>query len=199
VIAAVTIAAAVTVLAVVSDGGSEPRTTDVTALDTAGDYPPAPWRAGPVPRAAVPAPFTEAWDRAGNRRRCALLFPLDGGPELPDATPTAGKTPEDRGWDIFLAGRAGSVEVLGLFDKAARTDKPSTGPSYTRTWSDGSVAKYSPDVGGAAPGNYDPNTSAYEAVLTLPDQACTYRIYDTLGRAHLEALFDRLRLMAPGS
>ena len=27
-------------------------------------------------------------------------------------------------------------------------------------------------------------------------QACAYRIYDTLGKDHLEATFNRLRLMA---
>jgi hypothetical protein len=32
-------------------------------------------------------------------------------------------------------------------------------------------------------------------VLTLPDQTCAYRIYTTLGKEHLEFLFDRLRLM----
>ena len=192
------IAAAVTVLAVANDDGSEAPSTGVTALGTAGtDYPPAPWRSGSVPRLAVPDPYTEAWDRAGNRTKCALLFPLDGGPELEDAKATSGNTPDDRGWDIFLIGKAGSVEVLALFDKATLTNKPPTGPSFTKTWSDGSVAKYSPDVGNAAPGTYDPNASPYEAVLTLPEQSCAYRIYDTLGKAHLEKVFDRLRFMAP--
>jgi hypothetical protein len=47
----------------------------------------------------------------------------------------------------------------------------------------------------AAAGTFDPNSSPFEAVLTLPDQACAYRIYDTLGKDHLELTFDRLRLM----
>jgi hypothetical protein len=197
VIAALLIAAAVTILAVVDDdNGSEAPTTGASAPGLS-DYPEAPWRKGTVPRDAVPSPYAEAWDRATNRKRCALLFPIGGGAELSDAKEAAGTTPEDKGWDIFLTGRAGTVEVLGLFDKATQADKPPTDPSLTRTWSDGSVAKYSPDVGNAAPGNYDPETSPYEALLTLPDQDCAYRIYDTLGRAHIELLFSTLRLMAP--
>lgn len=196
VIATVVIAAAVTVLAVAGDDtGPEMPAPGGTAADLSG-YPPAPWRTGSAPRHAVPTPYLEAWDRAANRRQCALLFPLNGGPELADATATAGQTPDDRGWDILLTGKVGSIEILALFDKATQVDRPSTGPSFTKTWSDGSVAKYSADVGNAAPGTYDPNTSPFEAVLTVPGQSCAYRIYDTLGRAHLESVFDRLRLMA---
>jgi hypothetical protein len=59
------------------------------------------------------------------------------------------------------------------------------------------VAKYAPDVGTAAPGTYDADASPFEAVLLLPDQSCAYLIYDTFGRAHLESVFDRLRLLVP--
>jgi hypothetical protein len=200
VITAVIIAAAVTVFAVLKDDGPEvpPSTSDGATQSAAmpGDLPAAPWRAAAVPRAAVPPPYVRAWDQAHNRTTCALLFPADGGPEMAGAQATLGKTPEDKGWDIFLTGTTGSVEVLALFDKATQTDRPAATPSYTKTWADGSVARYAPDVGNAAPGTYDPTTSPLEAVLTLPDQSCAYRIYDTLGKAHLESLFDRLRLMA---
>ena len=57
------------------------------------------------------------------------------------------------------------------------------------------MARYGDDVGNAAPGTFDPSTSPYEGVLTIPGQACGYRIYDTLGKDHLEALFDRLRFV----
>jgi hypothetical protein len=194
------VAAAVTVLAVARDDGAPAPevTTDVSALGAGGtDQPPAPWASGAVPRSAVPAAYADAWDRAGNRGDCALLFPLDGGPELAGAQATAARTPEDRGWDIFLTGDAGSVEVLGLFDMAPQLRKAPATPSYTRTWSDGSVAKYAPDVGNLAPGTYDPAMAPFEAILTLPEQSCAYRIHDTLGRAHLESLFERLRLMRP--
>ena len=193
------IAAAVTVLAVADDNGERAAPTGVTALGAPGDdHPAAPWRAAAaVHRAAVPAPWLQAWEQAANRATCALLHPAGGGPELQDAQATASPTPENKGWDIFLTGPAGSIEVLGLFDRATQTSRPPVTPSYTRTWADGSVAKYAPDVGKAAPGTYEPDTSPFEAVLTLPDQSCVYRIYDTLGRAHLESVFDRLRLLAP--
>jgi hypothetical protein len=200
VIAAVLIAAAVTVFAVLKDDGQEapPSTSDgaTQAASTAGDLPAAPWRAAAVPRPVVPPPYVTAWDRARNRATCALLFPVDGGPELAGAQTTIGETPDDKGWDIFLTGTAGNVEVLALFDKATQTGKPTAAPSFTKTWADGSVAKYAPDAGNAAPATDDPTSSPFEAVLTLPDQNCAYRIYDTLGKTHLESLFDRLRLMA---
>lgn len=185
------IAAAAAVLAVAGDDGQEMAASTTTI----GDLPAAPWRAAAVPRSAVPAAYAEAWDRARNKGTCALLFPLDGGPEMPGAEATADRTPSDNGWDIFLTGGAASIEVLGLFDTAGQAERtPGTG-GFTRTWADGSVARYGADVGGLAPGTFDPDTSPFEAVLTLPDQGCAYRIYDTLGKDHLEATFDRLRLM----
>jgi hypothetical protein len=200
VIAAVILAAAVTVFAVLKDDGQEapPSTANgaTPATAPAADLPAAPWRAAAVSRSAVPGPYVTAWDQARNRSTCALLFPVDGGPQMAGAEASFGKTPEDKGWDIFLTGAAGSLEVLALFDKATQTGKPATSPSFTKRWADGSIAKYAPDAGNAAPGTNDPTSSPFEAVLTLPDQSCAYRIYDTLGQAHLESLFDRLRLMA---
>ena len=209
VIATVIIVAALGVLAAIGDEGGEMRTTEMVAstssttpgattvsATTTGELPAAPWRAPAVAREAVPEAYAAAWDRARNRATCALLFPIDGGPALQEAEATADPTPGDNGWDIFLTGGAASIEVLGLFDKASQTQKAPGAATYTRTWADGSVAKYGADVGNAAPGTYDPNISPFEAVLTLPDQSCAYRIYDTLGKDHIEFLFDRLRLMA---
>lgn len=205
-VAVVIVAAAVAVLAVAADDGRETfRSTSPTSTSAGataapagtGDLPAAPWRSAPVARDAVAEAFVTAWQRATNRTGCALLFPLDGGPALEDAEPTEERTPDDRGWDIFLTGEAGSVEILGLFDKTAQPGRPPGPPSFTRRWSDGSVARYGPEAGRVAGGTADPATFPYEAVLTLPDQSCQYRIYDTLGREHLEALFARLRLMAP--
>ena len=183
------IAAAVAILAV---GGNTARDQlHPSTPEGNSDLPLAPWRAAAIPRPSVPPAFVAAWDRARNRDDCELLFPLDGGPGLPGAKATEGKTPDDNGWDIFLTSDAGTVEVLGLFEKTSKADRP----TFTRSWSDGSVAEYGPDVGNGAPGTEDSNSSPFEAVLTLPDQACAYRIYTTLGKEHLEFLFDRLRLM----
>ena len=164
-----------------------PRGATTAGATTAGELPgcalAGPRRRRPARRSRRPTPG--AWDRARNRDTCALLFPLDGGPELRGAEATADRTPGDNGWDIFLTAEAASIEVLGLFDKASQAQR-APGAAFTRTWADGSVAKYGADVGSAAPGTFDPNTSPFEAVLTLPDQGCAYRIYDTLGKDHLE-------------
>ena len=194
------IAAALAVLAVAGDDGREAtvagedgRVAAVTG--GAGDLPPAPWRAAPVPRADVPPVYVAAWDRAENRATCAVLFPLDGGAVMKGAEATREDTPGDRGWDISLTAEAGTVQILGLFDKAMQAGAPAGPATFNRRWADGSVAKYAADVGDLAPGTFDPNSSPFEAVLTLPDQTCAYRIFDTLGKDHLEMVFDRLRLM----
>lgn len=187
------IAAAVAILAVGGDTVRDQVHPPPSTSEGTSDLPVAPWRAAAIPRPSVPPAFVAAWDRARNREECALLFPLDGGSELQGAKATEGKTPDDNGWDIFLTGEAGTVEVLGLFGKASKADRP----TFTRSWSDGSVAEYGADVGKGVPGADDSNSSPFEAVLTLPDQACAYRIYTTLGKGHLESLFERLRLMKP--
>jgi len=193
------IAAGVTVLAATRDrgaGGAAAPPGGVRPLTD--DAPAAPWReAAAVARPAVPPAFVAAWDRAANRAGCALLFPVDGGPELAGARAVDQRTPDDKGWDIVLSGPAGTVEVLGLFPPGTGVDASPGAPAYGRAWADGSEARYAVDVGNAAPGTYDPDASPFEAVLTVPRQACAYRIYDSLGRAHLEALFDRLRFMRP--
>jgi hypothetical protein len=201
VIAVVIVAAAAAVLAVAGgDDGREAAaspssTTATTAPTTTADLPAGPWRAAAVPRSEVPPAYVTAWDRARNHAGCALLFPLDGGPAMEGAQRSEEKTPNDNGWDIFLTSGAATVEILGLFDNPTQLDKAPDQPAFTRTWADGSVAKYAADVGRAAPGTFDPSTSPYEGVLTIPDQTCAYRIYDTLGKDHLELVFDRLRLM----
>jgi hypothetical protein len=155
-----------------------------------------PMGASTVPRSEVPPAYLTAWDRARNRDGCALLFPVDGGPALAGAQAGGEKTPDDNGWDILLTGGAGSVEILGLFDRSTSLQASPDIPSYTRTWGDGSVARYAASVGNAAPGSFDPTSSPFVAVLTIPGQSCGYRLYDTLGKDHLESLFERLRVMS---
>ena len=142
----------------------------------------------------MPEDYVKAWERAKNRSTCALLVPTDGGPEMPGATATSQPTPDDRGWDVYLRKTSAIVEILGLFDKSSQPESQAT-PAFTRAWSDGSVARYGADVGTDAGGDIDPAATPFEATLTLPDQSCAYRIYDTLGKAHLESIFDRLRFV----
>jgi hypothetical protein len=154
--------------------------------------PAAPWLASPVPGAAVPAPFLEAWQRAKNRSKCALLVPSETGPRMEGATATFDPTPDDRGWDILLRKEAGIIEILGLFSRA---DKPEdrAPASFTRQWSDGSEVRYGAEAGGGPEVSPDPEANAFEGVLTIPTQDCAYRIYDTLGFTHFEFVLDHLR------
>jgi len=204
------IAAAMTVLAgACGDSGKAPGPAQPLSPSTApgagpatpqSDLPPAPWRSVAVARSAVPPDYVKAWDRDRNRATCALLFPLDGGPQMDGAKATEEKTADDNGWDIFWKARAGIVEVLGAFPKDLQsTDSTRSAgtPGFTKMWADGAVAKYGAEPGPANADPGDANGLPHEAKLTLADQRCVYQIKDSLGRAHLEAIFDRLRLMAP--
>ncbi len=179
-----------------SSTGNPPGTgTASTATrPPSSDAPQAPWRAAPLARGAVPGPFVEAWQRAKNRSTCALLVASDYGPALAGATTDWNPTPQDQGWDIFNRKEGAMVEVLAVFTKSqAPESSPPAG--YSKQWRDGSTARYGPDSSGRPGETIDPQTSAMKAVLTLPDQDCVYRIYDTLGLSHLESLFDHLRLV----
>jgi hypothetical protein len=152
----------------------------------------APWRREAVARSQVPAEFLEVWERATNRSTCGLLVPT----VLPDMDGALAKTSDvndDAGWNIRYRKAGAIVEVLGLFERNARPEdqKPA---AFSKTWADGSVARYGPDdAGGPLGGNPDPEGSANEAVLEVTGQACAYRIYDTLGKTHLEQVFEGLR------
>lgn len=139
--------------------------------------------------------FLEAWDVARNRSTCGLLVPTRLGPELDGAEAKTSPVNDNDGWNIRYRKAGAIVEVLGLFE---RTDAPEEQrpAAYSRTWADGSVARYGPDdPGGALGGDLDPEASANEAVLLVTGQRCAYRIYDTLGKTHLEQVFDGLRFV----
>lgn len=176
---------------------SVPSSTSTTGttqnVPATGAGPAAPWRSDALSRSAVPAPFLEAWTRAKNRADCALLVPSDAGPQMEGARVKFDPVAGDAGWDIFLRRGAGILEILGLFDRSNQPEEERPAP-FSRRWSDGSVARYGPDVGPES-GDVDPEATAVEAVLTLPDQRCAYRIYDTLGKSHLEFVLEHLRFV----
>ncbi|MGH9035458.1 MAG: hypothetical protein ACRD0O_06810 [Acidimicrobiia bacterium] len=164
-----------------------------TSSTTPPKVPAAPWRNPAVPRAQVPAEFLEAWEKAANRSTCGLLVPTVLGPEMEGALAKTSDVNDDAGWNIRYRKAGAVVEVLGLFDRDARPEdqKPA---SFSKTWADGSVAQYGPDdPGGLLGGDLDPEGSANEAVLVVTGQQCGYRIYDTLGKTHLEQVFEGLR------
>jgi hypothetical protein len=160
---------------------------------TAPKVPAAPWRGPAVPRSQVPAEFLEVWERARNRSTCGLLVPTVLGPEMEGALAKTSDVNDNQGWNIRYRKAGAIVEVLGLFHRDARPEdqKPA---AFSKTWADGSVAQYGPDdPGGLLGGNLDPEGSANEAVLLVTGQECGYRIYDTLGKTHLETVFEGLR------
>ena len=164
-----------------------------TSSTTAPKVPAAPWRGPAVPRAQVPAEFLEVWERARNRSTCGLLVPTVLGPEMDGALAKTSDVNDNEGWNIRYRKAGAIVEVLGLFDRDDRPEdqKPA---AFSKTWGDGSVARYGPDdPGGLLGGNLDPEGTANEAVLLVTGQQCGYRIYDTLGKTHLETVFDGLR------
>ena len=160
---------------------------------TRSGVPAAPWRAKAVPRSEVPDEFLEAWGRAANRSSCGLLVPTELGPEMEGALAKTSEVNDDAGWNIRYRKAGAIVEVLGLFDRDARAEEQKPA-AFSKTWADGSVAQYGPDdPGGPLGGNLDPEASANEAVLLVTGQQCGYRIYDTLGKTHLEMVFEGLR------
>jgi hypothetical protein len=163
---------------------------------TVAGVPTAPWRAPAVPRSQVPAEFLEVWERAANRSTCGLLVPTVLGPRLEGALAKTSDVENDAGWNIRYRKAGAIVEVLGLFDKDARPEEEKPA-AFSKTWADGSVAQYGPDSpGGPFGDNPDPEATANEAVLVVTGQQCGYRIYDTLGKTHLEMVFEGLRFAA---
>ncbi|MGH9040374.1 MAG: hypothetical protein ACRDZ3_09090 [Acidimicrobiia bacterium] len=156
----------------------------------------APWRGPAVPRSDVPPEFLEVWERATNRSDCGLLVPTVLGARLEGAQAKTSPVENDSGWNIRYRKAGAIVEVLGLFDRDARPDDQMPA-EFSKTWADGSVAQYGvDDPGGPFGDNPDPEASANEAVLLVTGQQCGYRIYDTLGKTHLESVFEGLRFVA---
>lgn len=164
-----------------------------SSTTTVAKVPAAPWRAPAVPRSQVPAEFVEVWQRATNRSTCGLLVPTILGPQMEGALAKTSDVENDAGWNIRYRKAGAIVEVLGLFDKDARPEEQKPA-AFSKTWADGSAAQYGPDSpGGPFGDNPDPEATANEAVLVVTGQGCGYRIYDTLGKTHLEMVFEGLR------
>lgn len=186
-------------------GGSSTAPTPTSVVD---DRPSPSWASATVPRAKAPPEWLEAWERAKNRATCGLLAPTEAFPRMGGAVAGFDELNGDEGWNVRLREGGGIVEILGLFPKSAQPSESRPAP-LTRTWKDGSVARYGPDVPpGMQEGEIDPEATAHEARLTIPDQDCVYQIYDTLGQSHLEFVLGHLAFVegtrsfgdaAPGS
>lgn len=176
-----------------------PTTTTVTTVppvtaSTASSDPVAPWRSGTRPREVVDEDVIAAWERARNRATCRLLVPsvFGEGMDKPDANSTP--ITDNAGWELSFRQGASVVQIQGLFTKESRTVRTER-EIFSRRWSDGSVARYGPDASNEEDPNPDPETTANEATLLLPDQDCAYVIYDTRGRSELEFILEHLHFV----
>lgn len=174
-------------------------TTTVTTVppvtaSTASTDPVAPWRSGTRPREVVDEDVVAAWERARNRATCRLLVPsvFGEGMDNPDASATP--ITDNAGWEVSFRQGASVVQVQGLFTKESRTARTER-EIFSRRWSDGSVARYGPDARNEEDPDPDPETTANEATLLLPDQDCAYVIYDTRGRSELEFILEHLQFV----
>lgn len=172
---------------------TEPSGPSTTVPVASGD-PTAPWRTGTLPADRVDDDVLSAWGRAKNRAGCRLLLPSEFGAGMD--RPEASTTPinGDAGWEISFRQGASVVQVQGLFAKESRTTRGEK-EIFSRRWSDGSVARYGPDARDEEEPNPDPETTAGEATLLLPDQDCAYVVYDTGGKSRLEFILEHLRFV----
>lgn len=145
---------------------------------------PAPWSAAPLSRDSVPAVYSEQWQKADNRARCALIAPRS----LPAAG--AGATPRAA---TFSGGWAVAYDLPNLRSAfgVAGTGSLASDPAYDewphrREWDDGSSAGYGPE------GGQGPRQLAY---LRIAGQDCLYNVWSQIGREHLEALLEELRFV----
>ena len=169
-------------------------TTAPSTAPTASADPEAPWRTGTLPRAGVDDDVLSAWERARNRSTCGLLLPSDFGPGMDKPRSSSTPITDNAGWEISFRQGASVVQIQGLFAKESRTVRTER-EIFSRRWSDGSVARYGPDARNEEEPNPDPETTANEATLLLPDQDCAYVIYDTRGRSELEFVLEHLHFV----
>ena len=145
--------------------------------------PAAPWSAAPLPRADVPPVYRVEWQRAANRRTCALLVPAalgDGAGAVPRADVFSG------GWAVAYD-RGSLRSAFGIAGSGTTPDSTTydAWPNKIR-WADGSSAGYGLE------GGTGPNHLAY---LRIAGQGCLYNVWSRLGAAHLEYLLSQLRLV----
>lgn len=143
--------------------------------------PPAPWSAAALAQASVPAVFRAEWQKAANRRSCAILAPAslgDGEGARPRAAVFSG------GWAVAYD-RAGLRSAFGIAGSGTVPDSTTydAWPNKIR-WADGSSVGYGPE------GGTGPNQLAY---LRVAGQQCLYNVWSRLGVAHLEFLISQLR------
>jgi hypothetical protein len=164
-----------------------PVTSDPMPAASAGPaLEPSPWSAPRLAAGAVPPIYLEVWLAAENRQRCALLAAERTEPAVGDGVSARAAT-FSGGWAVAydlptqrsafgVAGTGASAWETGVYD-----DWP-----HRKTWADSSRVGYGPE---------DASGTNWLAYLRIPGQDCLYNVWSRRGRAHLEALVDRLRFV----
>jgi hypothetical protein len=144
----------------------------------------APWRGTPLARTAVPAVYVQQWEKAENRRTCALVAPRSLGDAAANATPRAANF--SGGWAVAydLPNLRSAFGIAGAGVKASDPSYPKW--PYAYDWGDGSKVEYGPE------GGEGPNQLAY---VRIEGQDCLYNVWSRLGRDHLELLLRELRFV----
>lgn len=141
-----------------------------------------PWRQDPLTRSAVPAVYLTQWERAENRRTCAVVAPRSTGADGAGAAPRAATF--SGGWAVAYD-LPGLRSAFGIAGAGVKADDPSYPDwPYVQEWGDGSKVEYGPE------GGEGPNQLAY---LRISGQECLYNVWSRLGREHLELLIRELR------
>lgn len=162
-----------------------------------GHRPAAPWSNPALGQNQVPPVLLTEWRKAENRSTCAALAPEDLGKHA-DAQPRSAYFAG--GWAIAydkpgLPGRnpdgtfcptcgRGVFGIAGT-GVAAEPEDIHRWPDQ-KVWADGSRAGYGPAAGEG------PHYLAYGQVK---GQRCLYNVWSFLGKDHLEALLEQLRLV----
>lgn len=144
----------------------------------------APWRGTPLTRADVPPVYAEQWQKAENRRTCALVAPRNVGDA--GASATARAATFSGGWAVAYD-LPNVRSAFGIAGAGVRASDPAYDKwPYAYDWGDGSKVEYGPEGGDG------PNQLAY---VRIEGQDCLYNVWSRLGRDHLELLLRELRFV----
>lgn len=178
--------------ATTSSGPPDVTTATGTPATTPDGQLVAPWESnGMVAAEDVDADLVDSWKSARNAETCRLIVAADLGPELAGAKLTIENVPNEDGWQYYWRKGGAVLQVIGLFP-VPETPRPAL---FSKRYADGSVVRYGPESGDEPVNTVDPETTANEAALQIPGQGCEYRIYDTLGKSHIERVIDQVRLV----
>jgi hypothetical protein len=161
------------------------------------ELPNPPWSGEFLVADQVDVVLLDSWEKAANRGYCALLAPRALGADTEMAVArTAGFTAELE-WFIAWDNPAGPGMTANsdLCEDCGRSAFGIHGSDQLRNrgvgvkWNDGSGLNHAPQ------GSYDDGHERVGASLSVAGQPCSYRVWSSLGVAHLDWFIDQLRFV----